>query len=823
MATLINTRDAILRVAVPRYGTGADYQAQIDTINTALANIASDTKITEAERQSLRKEWDILIAEYVNNSVNGLAYLDDLYPSAASHYTAYVAAMQDLATYLNGGSVYTLPTLGSSPTNAPLWISNANLTNATPVTIVSLDFRNNWKAVYDARIVLVNSTLNSVDASITTIDTTLADIASDSKITAVERQSLRKEWDSIIAEYVNNSVNGLAYLDDLYPGAASYYTAYVAAVQDLANYLNAGSAYTLPALGSSPTNAPSWISNANLSSTSNITITGSTFRANWKAVYDTRTVLINSTLNALDISVTAIDSTLANIASDTKITEIERQALRKEWDILIVEYVNNSTNGLANLDNLYTAVASFYTIYVAKIQDLATYLNNAVTYTLPALGSAPTDAPNWISNANLTNTTPVTIVAATFRTKWKEVYDARTTLVNKAAEEAGKVAIWSSVISKPTDSALLNTYNPIGKNLIPNSAFEADWTAWPTVWDNNGFTATKGINYSDGTNFFLLPTTAAWTRVAYLFQNAAPTSPSWYSGIGSNSIHLKANTRYILSGYVIAARCMVSIFVRGYTAAGASVAAMDGAGFTSQAPMTLSNGETLDKYVRLVGSFTTTSDCAYVLVFFRKHDTSTGSNSFGFFTRLMLEEATAVSVVSEWTPGPDVPNGSIGTPQMVANAVTQPNQSAFASTTTLYSGAAVSNVTTYDDVYTAHFTTTAAGRVFGAIAGTIYTLLDTTTQYRISHTCKLQLVRASDDVVMDQSGQFGGETLSVLSTSIRTLSLVSASLVFDNVAAGTYYVRLWSSLLIYDSAGSPSSHMTECKFGGEISAVEFKV
>lgn len=189
-----------------------------------------------------------------------------------------------------------------------------------------------------------------------------------------------------------------------------------------------------------------------------------------------------------------INSTLADIASDTKITAAERQALRKEWDQIIAKYVDNSTTGLANLDNLYTAVGSFYTAYVAAVQALGTYLNNGTTYTLPALGSSPTDAPNWISNANLTSTAAQTIVAATFRNNWKAVYAAETLLVNKATDEAGKVAGWGGVTGagKPADYAtadiaLVNVANCTitGNSFVKTSGSSTNWDA--SVRTNYGY------------------------------------------------------------------------------------------------------------------------------------------------------------------------------------------------------------------------------------------------------------------------------------------------------------------------------------------------
>jgi hypothetical protein len=61
-------------------------------------------------------------------------------------------------------------------------------------------------------------------------------------------------------------------------------TDYIEAFQALADYLNAGSAWS--------SGVPSWIADGNLSTTTNIT--GSTFRSTWKAYYDARTALLNA-------------------------------------------------------------------------------------------------------------------------------------------------------------------------------------------------------------------------------------------------------------------------------------------------------------------------------------------------------------------------------------------------------------------------------------------------------------------------------------------------------------------------------------------------
>ena len=68
------------------------------------------------------------------------------------------------------------------------------------------------------------------------------------------------------------------------PDILALNSAYVAAFQALATYLNAGSTWS--------SGVPSWISDANLSATD--TIVGATFRGTWKAYYDARTALLNA-------------------------------------------------------------------------------------------------------------------------------------------------------------------------------------------------------------------------------------------------------------------------------------------------------------------------------------------------------------------------------------------------------------------------------------------------------------------------------------------------------------------------------------------------
>lgn len=165
--------------------------------------------------------------------------------------------------------------------------------------------------------------------------------------------------------------------------------------------------------------------------------------------------------------------------------------------------------------------------------------------------------------------------------------------------------------------------------------------------------------------------------------------------------------------------------------------------------------------------------------------------------------------------------GEINTPQIVVGAVSNPLQVSSASAS-LYSGSAVSSFSNAD-VDGPTLATVGSGRVFGSVTGRVALTLNTTSPRFGRPSMKLQLVRTSDSVVMDESGFFGSDTALIESTGTATVLDCSGSLVFDSVAAGTYKVRLRVSMTMTDAAGTSNSCLTAAAFTGEISGVEMKV
>lgn len=136
---------------------------------------------------------------------------------------------------------------------------------------------------------------------------------------------------------------------------------------------------------------------------------------------------------------------VSDIASDSKLTPVEKQDIRREWDAIYSEK--------SSLDAQATAlgITTEKTTYDNSIQALGTYLNGGTAYTL---GATP---PSWITDANLSATT--TIVGATFRSTFKTYYDAKIALINKMAAVAATKADWTGVsgTGKPADYATKNT------------------------------------------------------------------------------------------------------------------------------------------------------------------------------------------------------------------------------------------------------------------------------------------------------------------------------------------------------------------------------
>ncbi|MDD3038603.1 hypothetical protein [Bacteroides sp.] len=459
--------------------TATDAKKSADGANGLLIDIASDSKLTPSEKQQTKKEWEIIISEKVKNDASADKYA----VSKAAYATAYTA----LSTYIT-----------------PLLV---NLTVTSD--IVGTDFRAKFKAYYDARTDLLNSisakskdladaaqskansaSTAAADAqrdataagtaasnaqraataaagSANAANSLLSDIASDSKLTAIEKQQTKKEWDTIVSEKPLNNASAVKF------GVATiaYDTAY-----------NALNTYLIPLISS-------------LTTTSDIV--GATFRSTFKAYYDARTNLLNAissaaktladnaqkkatdaagaastaqtTANAAASSASAAqaraneavtsangaNALLSDISSDNKFTPSEKQSTQKEWDIIVSEKPLND----ASADKFGVSKATYGTAYTT----LSTYIS-------PLLSSLTT-------TSNITGTD--------FRAKFKSYYDARTNLLNAISAKAKELA--------DTAQNNLDNLQIGGRNLLLDSKISKSGTAY-----NIGFwTATRDFTVGE--------------------------------------------------------------------------------------------------------------------------------------------------------------------------------------------------------------------------------------------------------------------------------------------------------------------------------------
>lgn len=126
-------------------------------------------------------------------------------------------------------------------------------------------------------------------------------------------------------------------------------------------------------------------------------------------------------LDQVDGLETALER-LDDISSDSKLTPVEKKAVRKEWESITGEYTGNIDQG--------TAFGVSSTNYSNALQAVHNYLNAGVPFN--------SGVPEWIKDANLSVTTD--IAGATFRGLWTSFYSARSAFLNAVAAKAKSVA-----------------------------------------------------------------------------------------------------------------------------------------------------------------------------------------------------------------------------------------------------------------------------------------------------------------------------------------------------------------------------------------------
>lgn len=304
--------DAAQKAAQEAASKAANAEKTANDAKDRLNKWADDGFISPAEKLSLIQEGQDLKAEKLEIVNDATKYTIDT--------TSYIAAYND---YLAQLQYYTQ----AEPENIKVLpaFEQAQTKYYTQRTAILNAISAKAKALVDAANATADAAKKAADAAKTAADAAkinadkanslLADIANDNKLTAQEKQQTKKEWDVIVSEKPKNDASA----DEYGVSKTSYGNAY-----------NALSSYITPLLSS-------------LNTTSDIT--GTDFRAKFKAYYDARTDLLNAISAKAKALVDAADKKIESVktelsAVDGKITLAVKTA--KEEAISASETYTNS-------------------------------------------------------------------------------------------------------------------------------------------------------------------------------------------------------------------------------------------------------------------------------------------------------------------------------------------------------------------------------------------------------------------------------------------------------------------------------------------------
>jgi len=332
------------------------------------------------------------------------------------------------------------------------------------------------------------------DWGYTTVSQQFIDLASDSKLTPSEKLLIKKEWESIKLEkpqidaqaslYTLSTDNTVAvqmntwlsqsitkaqpfwdYTDDgLYDigDSISWANATALIIYDKAyDWLNKYVTTYLLLDNGLTTNLPS--DPANTASTPSLNTPGEVFRKSFADYYWAKANLLGAITNN-------INSTLADFASDNKLTPDEKQSILKEWNIIVSEKVLLDTQS-----TVYGITSS-----IEKIKYNSAY-NDLNIYITPLI-------------ANLITTSD--IVGISFRQKFKDYYDRKTSLLNK----------FSDVIKLVADNSIQKSilYNGVKIDSI-NGLVVQKTNAIDTLTNQTILNATDGIKIQRNIGTFTSP------------------------------------------------------------------------------------------------------------------------------------------------------------------------------------------------------------------------------------------------------------------------------------------------------------------------------
>ena len=280
------------------------------------------------------------------------------------------------------------------------------------------------------------------------------------------------------------------------------------------------------------------------------------------------------------------------------------------------------------------------TITNAKIGNLIT--SNGFQYTpgVSAAGWQIDKAGNIIANSLLVVDSGGATILSAGGTVWDKVVGG-----TKPEDNATAGATWDSdITSQPADSDVMNTYVPVGGNMLRNTTFAGGNAApWKT------YTPDAGVQFS-------IRNDDVWNLMGEngleIYQDGAAAGGSQSHNYYSPKIPVEVGQRYEMSVYTGAQRCLVYARLVWYNTSDGTISSAYAGDNDSAKP----GGNVLSDFKRLSVFGSAPTDAAYARVSLYKRDTDLGeANSYAFFQRPFLSEATADQTeLTPWSDGAPV-------------------------------------------------------------------------------------------------------------------------------------------------------------------------
>jgi len=454
-------------------GLTAQQVIDVDNAATMIADIALDGKFDISEKRQWHSTIDDVGAHYTATmeraDVLGLTAADPLYSSAVNDGRALADYLVVTADWDNFTASSTLITYA----DAAAWAAvGSTATPAFPASFASLwdDYLRSILLV-DNEISLRDSQRANVEAAdVTTISAPLgATYGATGAVSGAIVVALPQGWSSSTVKFevdvfiASASQSFKAIVGGYSTGASSAWAdtfaqiiGYIGGSNRVRFGMNAGSkvcvvigettdSRTSPKISvsnlqvaGSNRNLEAWQSGWSVSFVTDLTgytLDASTDYAD--ALLDAQSIanqgdLATQDRTALDYEdgadVTAASEVITQLASDNWLTKAEKLTHRPNWEAIILQ----KPPLVAQASSLSVSSTS----YVAAYNALYTYMT---------------------TTANINTAVDTPIVGSTFRSKWADYFAAWQSLSNALAAKAATVANWTSVASRPTNLAGLNS------------------------------------------------------------------------------------------------------------------------------------------------------------------------------------------------------------------------------------------------------------------------------------------------------------------------------------------------------------------------------